>query len=234
MSKSQRRRNRQRRQRRNPETGAAEPRAVEESSIPDADSGGESRQLPGGLSIVPWRQLTDDLAAWARSPEGIALIAIVLAAAVLRFWDLGERAVHHDESLHGYYSWFMAENGGFVHNPLLHGTVQFIATSFVFEIFGASDATLRVLPALLGVIVVALPYLLFRDRMGALGALTASGLLASDLAMYSMSSFMRRRPRRSPVERQLRRVLPGLKTRTARHRQPVPLRTRPGSGARRR
>ncbi len=192
MSKSQRRRNRQRRQRRNPEAGAVEPRAVDESPVlDDADSGDESRQLPGGLSRVPWRQLTDDLVAWARRPEGIALIAIVLAAAALRFWDLGERAVHHDESLHGYYSWFMAENGGFVHNPLLHGTVQFIATSFVFEIFGASDATLRVLPALLGVIVVALPYLLFRDRMGTLGALAASGLLAISPGVLYFSRFAR-------------------------------------------
>ena len=140
---------------------------------------------------VDWRSATDAAAAWIRRPEAIALIAIVLAACVLRFWDLGARAVHHDESLHGYYSWFMSQGGGFMHNPLLHGTVQFIATNFVFRLFGASDATLRLLPALLGVITVALPYLLFRERLGTLGAIIASALLAVSPGILYFSRFAR-------------------------------------------
>ena len=86
-------------------------------------------------------------------------------------------------------SWRTA--GGFTHNPLLHGTVQFIATSFVFRVLGASDATLRFLPALLGVIVVALPYLLFRHKMGTWGALIASGLLAISPGVLYFSRFAR-------------------------------------------
>lgn len=143
------------------------------------------------ISRLAWQQAFDDVKAWARRPEAAILVAIVVVAAALRFWDLGTRAVHHDESLHGYYSWFMAEGGGFVHNPLLHGTVQFIATNFVFRLFGASDATLRLLPALLGTIVVALPYLLFRHRMGTLGALIASGLLAISPGILYFSRFAR-------------------------------------------
>src|SRR5699024_8030460 len=30
---------------------------------------------------------------------------LVLAAILTRFWDLGYRVLHHDESLHAYYSW---------------------------------------------------------------------------------------------------------------------------------
>lgn len=146
---------------------------------------------PTWLSRIAWQQTLDDAKAWARRPEAAILVAIVVVAAVLRFWDLGTRAVHHDESLHGFYSWFMAEGGGFIHNPLLHGTVQFIATSFVFRLFGASDATLRLLPALLGVIVVALPYLLYRHRMGTLGALIASALLAISPGILYFSRFAR-------------------------------------------
>ena len=143
------------------------------------------------LSRMAWQHTFDDFIAWARRPEAIVLMAIVVIAGILRFWDLGERAVHHDESLHGYYSWFMSTGGGFHHNPLLHGTVQFIATSFVFRLFGASDATLRLLPALLGAIVVALPYLLFRHKMGMWGALIASGLLAISPGILYFSRFAR-------------------------------------------
>ena len=64
------------------------------------------------LSGETWQQARADFSAWARKPEGMALMVIVLGAAILRFWDLETRAVHHDESLHGYYSWFMADGGG--------------------------------------------------------------------------------------------------------------------------
>ena len=96
-------------------------------------------------------------------------MAIVVIAGILRFWDLGERAVHTMKACTSTIRGFMSTGGGFHHNPLLHGTVQFIATSFVFRLFGASDMTLRLLPALLGAIVVALPYLLFRHKMGMWG-----------------------------------------------------------------
>ncbi len=128
---------------------------------------------------------------WARMPQNAALLGIVLLAAILRFWDLDERAVHHDESLHGYYSWLLSEGGAYLHNPLLHGTVQFIATSVVFRIFGASDTTLRLLPALAGTVVVFLPYALFRHRLGTYGALIASFLLAVSPSMVYFSRFAR-------------------------------------------
>ncbi len=143
------------------------------------------------LSGISRREVTASPIAWIRRPEAIALVVIVVAAGLLRFWDLGGRAAHHDESLHGYYSWFMAGGGGFHHNPLLHGTVQFITTSVAFRVFGASDATLRVLPALLGTIVVALPYVLFRNRMGTWGAITAAGLLAISPGILYFSRFAR-------------------------------------------
>ena len=166
----------------------------DETSVPVSDPADDSAltdQHQVWLFRIARQKTFDDAVEWARKPESIAFLAIVFVAAILRFWDLGTRAVHHDESLHGYYSWFMAEGGGFIHNPLLHGTVQFIATSFVFELFGATDATLRLLPALLGTIVVALPYLLYRHRMGTLGALSASALLAISPGILYFSRFAR-------------------------------------------
>ncbi len=197
MNKSQRRRNRRRRSATSgsPVIDAGQnTQTTDETEVAVSTSADTLAVAEEHRTLIPriaWQQTFDDAKAWARRPEAGVLVAIVVLAAVLRFWDLGTRAVHHDESLHGYYSWFMAEGGGFIHNPLLHGTVQFIATSFVFELFGASDATLRLLPALLGTIVVALPYLLFRHRMGTLGALAASALLAISPGILYFSRFAR-------------------------------------------
>src|SRR5689334_16968955 len=48
---------------------------------------------------------------WSFSPPtrsqlwiGIAFWGVILLAAILRFWALGARPLHHDESLHAYYS----------------------------------------------------------------------------------------------------------------------------------
>ncbi|MGC4191252.1 MAG: hypothetical protein QM589_08805, partial [Thermomicrobiales bacterium] len=43
------------------------------------------------------------------SLETCLWLVLVVGAAVSRFWDLGYRALHHDESLHAYYSWVFAE-----------------------------------------------------------------------------------------------------------------------------
>ena len=196
MSNSKRKRNTRPQQSSNdlppPAAGGADSPDSTEAAVTDATAVETVTDQPRAWrSQIAWQQAFDDLIAWARRPEAIILMAIVVVAGLLRFWDLDERAVHHDESLHGYYSWFMSTGGGFNHNPLLHGTVQFIATSFVFRLFGASDMTLRLLPALLGVIVVALPYLLFRHKMGTWGALIAAGLLAISPGILYFSRFAR-------------------------------------------
>ena len=38
---------------------------------------------------------------WERS----AYAALFVGALIMRLWDLGARAVHHDESLHGFFAW---------------------------------------------------------------------------------------------------------------------------------
>src|SRR5262245_29083396 len=40
--------------------------------------------------------------------EALLYGLILVAAALTRFWDLGSRALHHDESLHAYFSWMLA------------------------------------------------------------------------------------------------------------------------------
>ena len=122
--------------------------------------------------------------------ELIAYGALLVATATMRLWDLGHRAVHHDESLHSFYSWKLSEGQGFTHDPLMHGPLQFELNAAIFFIFGDSDYTSRLLYAVAGTVLVALPFF-FRDRLGRLGALFTSILLAFSPALLYFSRFSR-------------------------------------------
>mgnify|MGYP003323411010 FL=1 len=61
---------------------------------------------------------------------------LILTAFCLRIWDIDMRVLHHDESLHAYYSWVLYKGDGYVHNPMMHGPFQFFLTASLFKIFG--------------------------------------------------------------------------------------------------
>ena len=122
--------------------------------------------------------------------ETVAYGTLLVIAAAMRLWDLGQRAVHHDESLHSFYSWQLAEGQGFRHDPLMHGPLQFEANAAIFFIFGDSDYTSRLLYAIAGTTLVALP-MFFRSRLGRLGALFTSVMLAFSPALLYFSRFAR-------------------------------------------
>ena len=115
---------------------------------------------------------------------------LLLTAAIMRLWDLGSRAIHHDESLHAFYSWDLSKLNGFNHLPMLHGPFQFEANALVFWVFGDSDYTARLLYAVMGTVLVVLPFFL-RARIGRLGALLVSAMLAFSPAMFYFSRFAR-------------------------------------------
>ncbi|MCH7999948.1 MAG: TIGR03663 family protein, partial [Chloroflexi bacterium] len=80
---------------------------------------------------------------------------------------------------------------GYEHSPLLHGPFQFFGTALTFFLSGgASDYTVRILPALFGVALIVLPFF-FRDRLGRVGALLASGLIAFSPTLLYFSRFAR-------------------------------------------
>ena len=136
-----------------------------------------------------WRRPTEDgipVVSW----EVVGYTALLLTAAVMRLWDLGSRAMHHDESLHAFYSWQLYNGSGFQHIPMMHGPFQFEANAAIFFVFGDSDFTSRLLYALAGTILVGLPFLL-RNRLGRLGALLVAGMLAFSPALLYFSRFAR-------------------------------------------
>src|SRR5215218_1115292 len=79
--------------------------------------------------------------AWLRKPDSVEwiVIGIVGLALVMRLVQLGEKALHHDESLHAAFSYYFAEGRGYVHDPLMHGPFQFHFIAALFKLFGDGD-----------------------------------------------------------------------------------------------
>ncbi len=125
-----------------------------------------------------------------RCAEFASYMGLIGAAAGMRLWELGSRALHHDESLHAYFSWELSEGRSFVHDPMMHGPLQFEANAGLFFLFGATDFTARILYVAAGVAIVAVPYLL-RYRLGSIGALAVAAMLAFSPSMLYYSRFAR-------------------------------------------
>jgi predicted membrane-bound mannosyltransferase len=134
-------------------------------------------------------------------------IAVLALAAVLRFWGLGDKPLHHDESLNAYYSLlFVRLPASYAYDPLFHGPFQFHAEGVVLgalvvlsQLFHTSsaagtpwinDTTVRLLPASTGVVLVALTYGLRRE-LGRAGAPAAAFLLAISPTFVYFSRFLR-------------------------------------------
>jgi len=136
----------------------------------------------------------DATAPKARMPrprgELIAYGVLVAVALALRFLDLGDRPFHHDESQDAYFSWTFWKNGGYEYDPLLHGPLRFYLTAAMYTLFGASDFTARLAPALMGTLMVPLPYLL-RNQLGRVGAFAAALALAIGPSYLYFSRFAR-------------------------------------------
>jgi len=107
--------------------------------------------------------------------EKVAFAAFIAMALITRLWGLGTRAMSHDESLHTQYSLQFVRGDGYSHTPLMHGPLLFHVTALSYWLFGATDFASRLPVALLGVVLVAMPYFL-RRWLGRTGALVASFL----------------------------------------------------------
>jgi predicted membrane-bound mannosyltransferase/sugar lactone lactonase YvrE len=122
--------------------------------------------------------------------EVVALAAIMALAAALRLTDLGSRALHHDESLHAFYSWRFYQGEGYQHHPLMHGPFQFHMGALMFFLFGDTEASTRVGHAILGTAMVGMPYLL-RKQIGMRAVLIAALLISFSPTLLYFSRFDR-------------------------------------------
>ncbi|MDC0035720.1 TIGR03663 family protein [Chloroflexi bacterium] len=122
--------------------------------------------------------------------EGAIFFCIFIAGLTLRLYEIGTRTMHHDESLHAYFSWELFQGSGLIHNPMLHGPLQMELTSLIFFLFGDSDTTARLLYVVVGSVLILLPALI-RDYLGKYGAIITSLLIAISPTMVYFSRFAR-------------------------------------------
>ncbi len=110
---------------------------------------------------------------------------VILGLSILsRLWGLGNRALHHDETLHADYSYSLFAGLGFVHDPLLHGPFLYVMGALGYFLFGDNDTTARLTPAIFSIALGLTPYLLRRE-IGRTGAIVASIImLASPVFLY--------------------------------------------------
>jgi predicted membrane-bound mannosyltransferase len=115
---------------------------------------------------------------------------IVIFGAILRLWDLGAKPLHHDESIHAWYAFKLFKGEAYRYDPAYHGPFRYHFNALMFFIFGASDYTTRILPALIGI-----GGLIFlwswRGLLGEKGAVFAAAMVAISPSWVYNSRFIR-------------------------------------------
>lgn len=156
-----------------------------------ADTGRQIITSPPVASLAPEPESPRGLAAhlpvrW----EVLFYIGLVVVALLMRVWDLGDRSLHHDESLHAVYSWYIYDGQGYVHNPLMHGPFQFHMNALLFFLLGDTDTIARIGYSLFGTALVGMPWFL-RQWLGRTGAMAAAVLIAFSPTILYFSRFAR-------------------------------------------
>ncbi len=120
----------------------------------------------------------------------LGFVLIIALAFFLRLYRLDERVFHHDEAAVGYFTYKLFNDGTYSYDPSFHGPFMYYATAGMFRLFGDSDYSARLLPALLGA---AMLFLLFplRRYIGNAGMLFAAFFLALSPSFLYYSRFYR-------------------------------------------
>ncbi len=121
--------------------------------------------------------------------KGTYLVLAVLAF-FSRLYMLGVRSMSHDESLHVVYSYNLYAGKGYQHSPMMHGPLLFHLNALAYFLFGDTDFTSRLVPALLGIALVLLP-IAFRRWIGRLGAISVAFLLLISPSVVYYSRYIR-------------------------------------------
>ena len=116
--------------------------------------------------------------------------AITVLALALRLFALGARVAHQDEARVAYWAYRYMESGVYWYRPIVHGPFLTIVDSYVFQLFGASDFTMRLIVALIGGLL-PLSALLFRERLRSSETVALALLLALNPILLYFSRFYR-------------------------------------------
>ncbi|MCG7847654.1 MAG: TIGR03663 family protein [ANME-2 cluster archaeon] len=123
-------------------------------------------------------------------PDLIIFLAIIIAATVLRLYQLDVRPFHHDEAAVGSFTYKLFTNGNYTYDPVFHGPFLYYLTVAVFNIIGDTEFAARLVPALTGVGMVLLVYP-FRHYLGRPGWLITAAFFAFSPSFLYYSRFFR-------------------------------------------
>lgn len=121
------------------------------------------------------------------------VISITVLALIARFVLLGDRVAHWDEARVGFWILDYMQTGNYSYMPVIHGPFYHHINPLLFEVFGVSDATMRIVPALVTGLL-PLAALLLRDRLRRLEIVALALFLAIDPIVLYYSRFMRGDP----------------------------------------
>jgi len=112
----------------------------------------------------------------------LLLVALSLG---LHLWGLGDRAYHHDESIHAHSAYNLAQNGTYRYDPTYHGPFLYylVAGTFISPL-GDSDFTARLPVALAGVLLVFVAFCLRRPLGGRAAWWTGLLVTLSPITLY--------------------------------------------------
>ena len=120
----------------------------------------------------------------------LVFILIIVISLFLRLYRLDERVFHHDEAAVGYYTYKLFTDGIYSYDPSFHGPFMYYVTAGIFRLFGDSEYSARLLPALFGA---AMLFILIplRKYIGNAGMVIAAFFLAFSPSFLYYSRFYR-------------------------------------------
>jgi uncharacterized protein (TIGR03663 family) len=151
------------------------------------ESAPPSANRAAALGTVLDRQIVGTL-----TLEKCLYLALFGVALLTRLYMLGPRPLHHDESIHAFYSWKITQDGvgSYQYDPVYHGPVLYYWTALVMRLFGDSDFTARLSPVLFGLALLAFSWPM-RRYLGRWGALWFLILLTFSPAFTYFTRFLR-------------------------------------------
>jgi uncharacterized protein (TIGR03663 family) len=126
----------------------------------------------------------------ARDRTTAAVVAVVVAALLVRLLWLGARPFHWDEARVGYWTLRYVDTGAFAYRPVAGGPLPYVVGRWTLSLLPPTDAVARLPVALAGGVVPAAA-LLHRHRLGDAATVALAGLLAASPTLVYYSRALR-------------------------------------------
>jgi len=85
------------------------------------------------------------------SRKSLFIFCIFVFFIITRFYNLGLKPLHHDESMFATFAYNLYQGQGYQYQPILHGPFLIDVNAFVYLVLGDSNFTCRLITALFGI-----------------------------------------------------------------------------------